>query len=357
MKHLLYLALMILLGCHRSPPKAEENAIPVEAAIAEMKDSPIYLKTIGNVFASISVQLRPQVQGRVTETHVTQGQWVEAGDLLYTIEPDTYRAQVARAQATLEKDQALLTYAQKRQERFSLLKEKDFVAPLTLEELESNVRSAQATVVQDQADLELAKINLSYSEVRSPITGKISQFDIDIGNLVTAYDPNALTEVLQIEPVEVRFAFPQKEFWELQKYQAMNPLAFMAYDPNHPDTEFFGEVNFIDNRIDSNTGTILLKGYVENVNKLLWPGAFVWVRVHLKTVKDAIVVPYEAVTYGQKGPYVFVVKPDSTVDLRQVTLGDRVQEEQIILSGIEGGEKVVTVGQLNLRPGSKVVVR
>jgi multidrug efflux system membrane fusion protein len=349
--------LLILSCCTARPAEKKEIATPVEVGTAQVKDMPIYLKTMGTVYASVAVQLRPQVQGRVTETHVREGQWVQAGDILYTIEPNVYQAQVARAQATLEKDQALLEFAKRRLERFSKLKEKDFVAPLTLEELASNVDSLKAQVIQDQADLELAKINLGYTQVRSPITGKISQFQIDVGNLVTAYDSNALTEILQLEPVEVRFSFPQKDFWELQKFQSLDPLVFHASDPSHPDYLFNGEVYFIDNQIDLGTGTILLKGNVSNDQKLLWPGAFVWVQVHLKTVKDAVVVPSDAVQMGQKGPYVFVISSDLTADLRQVTLGEQVDQEQIILSGVSPGEKVVTMNQLNLRPGSRVAIR
>lgn len=331
--------------------------VPVDEATVKIEDVPIKLKTLGTVYARITVRLKPQVQGRIIKTHVKQGQVVRKGELLYSIDPRVYQANLDKAVAVLEKDQAELNFAQQKLVRYSQLKEKEFVSPLTLEELKSNVDSKKAQILGDQADVEFAKIEREYTDVYSPINGKISQFQLDVGNLVKAFDDNALTEILQIQPVEVRFSFPQKDFLEIKKYYTISNLPFTVIDPNHPEMEFFGVVDFIDNKIDTATGTILLKGVVNNKEELLWPGAYVWVSVLLKTENNALVVPKEAVQIGQQGPYIFVIGADNKVDLRLVTVGYEVEGKKIILSGVKEGERVVTNGQINLKPGSTVWIK
>ena len=350
-------ACVLLSSCSSSPNAPPERKVPVDAALIEVKDVPIYLKALGTIYARITVQLKPQVQGRILKTHVVQGQVVKKGELLYTIDPRVYQANLEKAQAILNKDEALLVFAKQKLERYSQLKEKEFVSPLTLEELTSEVEAAKAQILGDKASLELAKIDREYSDVYSPINGKISQFQIDVGNLVKAFDDNALTEILQINPVEVRFAFPQKDFLEIKKYYTISNLPFTVIDPNHPENEYRGVVDFIDNKIDMDTGTILLKGVVENEKEQLWPGAYVWVTVLLKTEKDALIVPKEAVQIGQNGPYVFVIGDDKKVELRLVTVGLEVGGKQIVLKGVKAGEKVVTNGQINLKSGSSVWIK
>lgn len=351
-------AVLLLAGCSSEPAKPQGNMpVPVDAAFVTTEDVPIYLKTLGTVYARITVRLKPQVQGRILKTHVSQGQVVKKGELLYTIDPRVYQANLDKAVAILEKDEALLTFAKQKLERYSQLKEKEFVSPLTLEELKSNVDSAKAQILGDKASVELAKIEREYCDVFSPINGKISQFQLDVGNLVKAYDDNALTEILQIQPVEVHFTFPQKDFLSIKKYYTIANLPFTVLDPNHPKISYSGVVDFIDNKIDTSTGTILLKGVVDNKEEHLWPGAYVWVTVLLKTEKNALIVPKEAVQIGQNGPYVFVIDSDKKVILRLVTTGAEVDGKQIILSGVKNGEQVVTNGQINLRVGSTAWIK
>lgn len=352
-----WLFILVLSACSSESEHPKEKPVPVDEAIVKAENVPIYLKTLGTVYARITVRLKPQIQGRILKTHVKQGQVVRKGELLYSIDPRVYQANLDKAIAILEKDQAELAFAKQKLERYSQLKEKEFVSPLTLEELKSNVDSKKAQILGDQADVELAKIEREYADVYSPINGKISQFQLDVGNLVKAFDDNALTEILQIQPVEVRFSFPQKDFLEIKKYYTISQLPFTVLDPNHPGMEYFGVVDFIDNKIDTATGTILLKGVVENKEELLWPGAYVWVSVLLKTEENALVVPSEAVQIGQQGPYVFVIGDDKKVDLRLVTVGYEVEGKKIILSGVKEGEHVVTNGQINLKPGSLVWIK
>lgn len=351
------IASILLSSCGQEGAAPGRPPVPVDEAVVEVQDVPIHLKALGTVYARITVRLKPQVQGRILKTHVKQGQVVRKGELLYTIDPRVYQANLEKAQAVLEKDEALLVFAKQKLERYSQLKEKEFVSPLTLEELKSTVDAAKAQILEDKATVELAKIEREYCDVYSPINGKISQFQLDVGNLVKAFDDNALTEILQIQPVEVRFAFPQKDFLEIKKYYTISNLPFTVIDPNHLEMTYHGEVDFLDNKIDLNTGTILLKGVVENPKEQLWPGAYVWVSVLLKTEKDALVVPEEAVQIGQSGPYVFVIGDDKKVDLRLVTVGPEVEGKQIILTGVKPGEHVVTNGQINLKPGSSVWIK
>lgn len=351
------ICIFLFSACSTQAPPPHSRPIPVDEAVVEVKDVPIYLKALGNVYARITVRLKPQIQGRIVKTHVKQGQVVKKGELLYTIDPRVYQANLEKAQAILEKDEALLVFSEQKLERYSQLKEKEFVSPLTLEELKSNVDAAKAQVLVDKAAVDLAQIDREYADVYSPINGKISQFDLDVGNLVKAFDDNALTEILQIQPVEVRFAFPQKDFLEIKKYYTISNLPFTVIDPNHPDMRYFGVVDFIDNKIDTNTGTILLKGVVDNEKEQLWPGAYVWVTVLLKTEKNVLVVPKEAVQIGQEGPYVFVIGEENKAEFRSVKTGNASEGIQIILSGVKAGERVVTNGQINLRSGSTVWVK
>lgn len=348
--------ILALTGCSSPAPK-KDLVKPVVIAQATQGDVPIYIETIGNAYASITVDLRPEVQGKVIETHVKQGQYVKKDTLLYTIDPQIYKANLVRAQANFSKNQALLEFAKQKLERYSQLKKQDFVAAIALEELEGNVKSLKAQLASDLADIELAKINYDRAFIRSPVNGKISQFRIDVGNVVQAYDPNALTEILVIEPIEIRFSYPQKDFLEIQKYFKEGKLKFKVILPDESYLEEEGEVSFIDNKIDLASGTILLKGRVPNAKQKVWPGAFVRVQVFLTVKKNAVIVPQDAVQIGQKGPYVFVINNDLTADLRLVKTGQKFGTQIIVEEGVAPGEQVVTDGQINLRPGTKVSIK
>lgn len=363
MKKWIYLAFIVLTSCssENAPPKYERS-VPVEEGIAVSKDVPIYIETLGTVHAHNTVQLTPEVQGRILNTHVKQGDYVKKGEFLYSINPKTYQAIVDKAQAVLEKDKAHLVFANQKLDRHLQLKDKEFISEMAIEEMKSNVDALKAQVQSDQAELDLAKINLDHCCVYSPINGKISQFHVDVGNLVKAYDSNALTEILEIQPVEIRFSFPQKYFLELKKQFGNHKLHFFISDSNNPQKEFtqkefHGVVDFINNKIDSHTGTILLKGTVDNRDELLWPGAFVWVKLHLRTEDQATLVPKSAISIGQQGPYLYVINADQTAELRNVILGEESDDQVIVTSGVNPGECVVTNGQINLRPSCKVCIK
>lgn len=347
----------IFAGCSSKDPKTTERVLPVVIAEVVQQDIPIFIEVIGNVYSLQTVQIRPQVGGIVQEAYVRQGQYVKKGDPLYKIDPRPYQAALDKAKAALIKDQAALELAKNTVERYSDLVKKDYLSKLTYDQYKTNVETAQGAVLSDQADVVTAELNLEWSTPISPIDGKISFYNIDPGNLVTANDPNFLTDIRQIDPADIRFNVNQKDFVEVQKSMQEGQLKFSAILPQEKDKPREGEIYFVDNHIDLSTGTILLKGTVPNADEQFWPGEFIKVRLQLRTKPDAILVPEEAVQVGQNGPFVYVYQPStSKVEYRPVVKGEQVDHLILIEKGVEAGEKVVTKGQVNLRPGYKVYI-
>lgn len=347
-------SIVMLSSCSKS----DDNAPTVRVEVAEVtiQDVPNYIETIGNVYANSIVQVRPQVQGILLNAYFKQGDYVKQGDLLYEIDPRPYKAALDQSQATLLKDQATLKLAQDTLQRYTEIANKDFISPLTFDQYKTNVKTAEAQVATDLATVEINQINLDYTKIASPIDGKISVYNIYPGNLVTVNDPVALTEIRQIAPAEIRFTVPQKDFQEVQKHQATENLKFDVFLPYENDRRFEGILYFVDNHVDLQTGTILLKGLVPNQDHVLWPGEFIRVRIFLKLQKDAIVVPFSAVQTGQKGSYVYVVQPDMTVKAVNVTPGQKLDSKITIDAGLNKGDRVVTNGQINLRNGSHIEI-
>lgn len=355
--YIYFFACMILLaGCSKPAPKRELPPVRVEVNEVVQKDIPLFIETIGNVYETSLVQIRPQAQGILLKASVEQGQIVQEGDLLFEIDPKSYQAALDQAKANLMRDQALLEIAQITVKRNADLLKKDFISKLAYEQYEANVKQAEGQVEADKAAIQTAQINLNYTKIFSPISGKVSLYNVYPGNLVVINDPNFLIEIRQITPIDVRFTLPQRDFQELQKHHEIKDLPFQVFLPSEDDKPFTGTLYFFDNHIDLNTGTLLLKGRIANEDHVLWPGEFVRVRLMLKTEENAIVAPYSAIQIGQKGHYVFLVQPDQTVKVADVVVGQRLDSVVIIQSGLKAGDKVVTNGQLNLRSGAKVEV-
>ncbi len=349
---------LLLYGCSSKDAATPKPPPPVAVIVTEpvQKDVPIFIEAIGNVFAETSVDIRPQVSGKLLEFKVQEGQMVKKGDLLFTIDPRPYEASLALAEATLNKDKATLEFSKKRMERNTELVQKEFIAQLTFEQITSDVAVNEAQTQIDLANVELAKINRDYAYVKSPIDGRLGNRRVDPGSLLIANDPNAVINVSQLDPVQVRFNVPQSNFWEIQKALAQGTLSLDITLPQDPDHVFKGNLYFLDNTIDLGTGTVLLKGHVPNENLVLWPGEFVRVRVNLRIKKDAILLPTQAVQTGQQGKFIFVVKPDNTVELRQIKVSEIIDNMIVVDEGLSMGEKVVQTGQLNLKNGSKVTI-
>jgi len=351
---LLLLSLAVLSGCGKKT-KSQERSFPVTIGEVTQKDTPIFIEAIGNVYSLQTVQIRPQVGGIITKAYVKQGQYVKKGDPLYQIDPRPFQAALEFAKATLLKDQATLKFSEIQVARNTDLAKKDYVAKLTYEQYLSEVDFNKGLVQSDQANVTLAEINLGWCVPVSPLDGKVSQYNIDPGNLVIGNDPNALTDIRQITPADIRFNITQGDFIKVQRAMENGMLKFEVFLPQEPGKFRGGKIYFIDNHLDLTTGTILLRGTVPNEDELFWPGEFVRIRLQLRIQPNALLVPEEAVKIGQKGPYVYVYRPeDSTAEYRLVTRGERIDHLVIIEKGIQLGEKIIIKGQNNLLPGAKV---
>lgn len=361
MKKVFYpiLCSLILIGCSKKEEIGEghfERPLPVVVGEVISKDVPIYIETIGNVEAYKSVSVRPRVGGAVMEVAIDGGDSVKEGDLLYRIDPVPYEILLEKAEANLLKDQAELEYAKTKLERYSGLVQKEYIAKLNIEEYKKNVSSEEAQIKMDQATVKDAKINLGYCTVLSPLNGKVGLTKVDPGNIVQANDPNALITILQVMPIYVNFSLTQKDFQELQEVLQTGKRKFTVVLPFGCEKEFEGELDAFDNRVSSETATIQLKGTVANEKECLWPGEFVKVKLFVKMKNQASVIPLEAVQKGQKGTFVYVLKPDMTVEPALIKTGEVIDHFIVVDEGLKPGMKVITDGQLNLRPGVKVLI-
>lgn len=349
-----FLALFIgtLVSCQEQTTN-EKTTSRVHAEAVREETVRNFIETIGNVFESSLVEIRPQVQGILLNAAVKQGDDVKIGDLLYEIDPRPYQAALDEAKATLLKDQAALELAKSTVERNRSLAQKDYISALTFEQYNTNVKTAEAAVAMDFAAVEIAKINLEYCKIFSPIDGKISIYNIYPGNLVVVNDATALTEIRTLSPVEVRFTIPQRD---LQEAKNLKQLEIEAHLPYEEEKSFAGAVFFIDNHIDLQTGTILFKSLVPNVDYLLWPGQFLRVRLYTKTIENALTVPYEAIQIGQNGKFVYAITKDNFIKIVPVTTGTRVNSSILVEGDLKKGDQVVTNGALNIRENTKVEI-
>jgi multidrug efflux system membrane fusion protein len=373
---------LLFSGCagQTSPAPAAKKgpgsiAVPVTAAQVSRKDVPVEIQVVGNVESSLTVAVKSQVSGEITQVFFQEGDFVKKDDQLFAIDARTYQGQVNQLQANLARDQASLAqiesnlardqaqekYAQATAARSASLFERNLVARVDVEQTRTSadaiaatvradmaaIQSARATIEATRASLENAKVLLGYTVIRSPIHGRTGSLEAKQGNVVSTN--TTLMTIHQVEPVFVTFAVPEARLKSVRTSQTV--IATTQDDPSSPQS---GRVIFIDNAVDATTGTIRIKGTFPNANHRLWPGQFARVTLRLETLPNALVVPRQAVQTGQEGMYVFVVKPDRTVESRKVTVGQQTGEEVVIENGLADGETVVVEGQLRLAPGSRV---
>ncbi len=351
------------------------GAVPVSAAKVIKTDVPIDIQAVGNVEAFSTVSVKAQISGELTQVFFREGDFVKKGQELFNIDARTYEAQLNQAQANLAKDESSLVqleanlardvaqqkYAQSEAVRYGNLLEKRLVSKEQAEQMSANLDAASAAARADQAAIQSARasveatkatvanarVMLSYARIESPIDGRTGNLDIKRGNVIS---PNAaLTTINQIEPIYVTFSIPEFQLQEVKKEQTV--IAAPQDNITAPEN---GKLYFIDNAVDATTGTIRVKAIFPNSNHKLWPGEFVRVSLRLGTKPNALLIPNQAVQAGQDGSFVFVVKPDRTVESRPVVSGIRVDQNVVIEKGLEPGETVVTEGQLRLMAGSRV---
>jgi membrane fusion protein, multidrug efflux system len=329
-------------------------AVPVAAAAAVSKDMPLEVSVIGAVEAYSTVTVRAQITGELTSVNFQQGDDVEAGQELFTLDRRPLEAALQQATANLERDLAQAANARAILERSEQLVLRGIVAREQRDTARTTVAALEATVAADRAAVENAKVQLQYATIRAPISGRTGALMVTAGNLVRANDQTPLVTINQVTPVFVSFAFPESSLAALRRYMDRGTLRVEASLASGEGPPALGRITFVDNAVDQTTGTIRIKGTFANDDRTLWPGQFVNVVVRLATESAAIVVPTIAVQTGPDGEYVFVIKPDDTVELRPVKVARVAGTETLIHDGLAAGDVVVTDGHLRLVPGSLV---
>lgn len=349
--------LFFLFSCSKSTSKKQSPPVPVIVSQAVMKDVPVQITAVGNVEAYSSVTIKSRVEGQLIKANFKEGDEVRKGQLLFVIDPRPFEESVRQAEANLLRDKAQLDFARADLERYDELLKEELVSRQQYEKIRTTYESLKATVKADQAILDNARLQLSYCYIHSPIDGKIGALLVHPGNMIKANDTQIAT-INQIMPVFVRFSVPEQELFRIRKAMSEGMLKTEAVVKG-VDASYTaeGRVVFIDNAVDTATGTVKLKAEFSNKDKMLLPGQFVNVVLTLGVKKNAVVIPYRALQTGQKGQYVWVVKDDKTAEMREVIPGVRAGDDVTIEKGLNPGETVVVDGQLRLTPGAKVEIK
>lgn len=343
------------LGCKETAPP-QVTSVPVTLGIAEQRAVPFELAATGTVEPLQTVAVQPQVSGPIFRIAFTEGQDVQKGQVLFEIDPRPFQAALAQAEALLDRDRAQAENAQAEVKRYAELAEQEYVTAQQYDLARTTAAAAAATLAGSQAAVTEAKLNLQYATIRAPISGRTGSLRVREGNLVRASDAQPLVTINQIRPILVRFAVPAANLGLIQKYRS-EKLVVRA-DPVGGDAPAsMGTLSFVDNAVDTTTGTIMLKGSFPNTDGGLWPGEFVNVRLQLYVDQNALTVPAKAVVAGQQGSYVFVIQPDSSAVTRPVKVDRTTGDLAIVTGELKAGDRVVTDGQLRLRQGSKVQVK
>ena len=329
--------------------------VPVVAASVTSKDVPIYLLGVGTVIAYNTDLVRSQIQGQLVQITFTEGQTVKAGDLLAQIDPRPYQTQIEQLAANRERDSAQLLNAEANLTRYTQLGDKGYATPQLVETQKAQVAQLQAAVKADQALIDQANVQLSYTRLTSAIPGITGVRQIDIGNIIHPTDPNGLVVVTQVEPISLLFTLPQSELPRIQEQIAKGPLKVIAYSQDDKIKLDEGTLLLVNNEIAQSTGTVQLKAEFANTSHQLWPGQLVNARLLLETRKNALTVAASAVQQGQKGAYVYVVAPNKTAEQRPVTVEQISQGQALIDTGLMASEVVVVDGQYRLKQGSPVL--
>ncbi|HVU06982.1 MAG TPA: efflux RND transporter periplasmic adaptor subunit [Verrucomicrobiae bacterium] len=350
-------ALTLANGCSRGAKK-EMPGPPVLVAKAFTTNVPVLIDPppVGHVLAYSTVSIHSQIGGILQTVHFQEGQEVKKGDLLFSIDPRPTEAALAQAEADLQRDEAQLEYAQQNFAREQKLFDQKLISQDELDTNRASLDAMTGTVAADKAAIANARLNLEFCQIRSPIDGRAGSLQAFAGNVVKAPDDVLLT-ITQIHPIYVSFAVPEQFLPKIRNEMQSKKLKVSATFENINVPPPQGELTFIDNTVDTTTGTIQLRATFPNENSALWPGQFVQVSLTLSELTNAVVVPSQAVQTGQNGQYIYVVKPDQTVEERPVTAGITYQNETVVEKGLQVGETVVTDGQLRLSPGAKVVVK
>jgi multidrug efflux system membrane fusion protein len=330
----------------------------VVADVAQQSPVPILVTAIGTVQSIATVMVKSRMDGEIAQVNFEEGQEVNEGDVLFTLDDRAVRAQLQQAEANLERDRAQLERNRQEVTRQSELAHRGVASAQKLEDVTTSVAVSEATVRASEATVENARVNLNYTTIRAPITGRTGSIALKRGNVVKAVDTGPavipLVTITQLRPIYVTLTVPERYLADLRAATAAGAVPVVVTIPSQPRAPVAGTLTFIDNQVDVATGTISLKAKFANDDDRLWPGQFVNVTLTLGVQADAVVVPNAAIQVGPNGPYVFVIRPDSTVELRLVKPDRTVDDKTVIAEGIAAGEQLVVDGQLRLGNGTRV---
>ena len=349
-------------GAGRGGPGGRGGAMagkpmPVMVATATKGDINVVLSALGNVTPVNNVTVKTRVDGQLVRLAFTEGQTVKAGDLLAEIDPRTYQAQLAQAEGQLARDQALLTNAKLDLQRYQTLLAQDSIAKQQVDTQASLVRQYEGTVKLDQGNVDNARVQLSYTRITAPVSGRVGLRQVDPGNIVHASDTNGIVVITQIDPITVIYSIPEDNLPKVMpRLQSGDKLPVEAWDRAQTTVLAHGTLMTVDNTIDNTTGTVKLRAQFPNQNAALFPNQFVNVRMRVDTLHDQVIVPGAAIQRGTQGTFVYVVGDDSNVSLRVVKLGVTEGDRVSVAQGLKMGERVVTDGADKLRDGAPVEV-
>jgi multidrug efflux system membrane fusion protein len=340
-------------GAVAQAPRAERG-VPVDVAVAMKKRVPVRVDLLGSVTPIASVAIKTRVDTEILGVHFQDGAMVRQGDILFTLDARATEAQLHQAEGTLAKDQAQLEGAERDVRRYTDLVSKGATPVTNLDNSKTQVSTFEGAVKADQALIENLKVQIGYCTIRAQISGHVSMAAVKIGNFVRQADLTPIATIIQTAPVYVTFSLPQRSLPELRAALANESANIEAIVPGDP-RKASGQVTMIENTVDQTTGTVLVRATMPNADEILWPGTLVTVRLNFRE-EEAVTVPSIAVQVGQDGPYVFVVK-DGVASVQPVKVARTMESETVLASGLDGGETVVTEGQLLLNNGSKVSAR
>jgi membrane fusion protein, multidrug efflux system len=347
-----------LAGCSRDQKNAKAGgppqAVPVGVANVEERDFPVYLTGLGSVQAFNTVALKSRVDGQIMSVNFQEGQDVAAGELLIQIDPRPYEVALATAQANLQRDEAQLTNAKVQYERQKALYAGGVIAKQDLDTQQASFGQYEGTIAADKAAIDSAKLNLVYTRITSPISGRIGLRQVDIGNYVQASATTPMAIITQMHPIAIVFTLPEDQLQAVRQRMKQGTLEVDVYSRDDTTKLSTGKLLTIDNQIDQTTGTAKLKAVFENPESTLWPNQFVNVHLLLETRKDAITMPAAAIQRGPQGTFTYLVDDKNTVQMRPVQIALTQGNVVVIASGVQPGDRVVTDGQEKLQVGSRV---
>lgn len=351
---LLFICLALFAGCAKETPKPTARPlVPVTVASVEQRSMPVQVTAIGSVEPFETVSVKTQVTGQLMGVFFKEGDDVRKGQLLFSLDKRQIQADIKKNQGQLARDEASLANAKAQAARYEALFKQGIISREQYETQVTNAETFAAAVEADKAMVEASKVQLTYTDIYSPIDGKTGSLIVHQGNMVKANDSVALVVINRIQPVYVTFSVPEGQLANIKRFNAQGKLGVMASIAGDPKPAA-GRLSFIDNAVDTATGTIQLKGEFANTDRKLWPGSFANVSLTLTNEANAIVVPTSALQNGQQGQYVFVVKNDKSVEMRPVQVDRSDDKVTVVRTGLQVGETVVTDGQVRLTPGAKV---